>query len=152
MKRASYDPPVSDRVAAFAPGRVNLIGEHTDYNEGLSLPFAIAQGVTVRAAPRRDGTVVAHARDLGESDRFAAARPQPASGWRAFVRGLVAELGDAGGVELDIAGTVPRDAGLSPSAALSCALALALRPDADRLELARVCSRVENEWAGAQTG
>ena len=139
------------RVRSFAPGRVNLIGEHTDYNGGLALPFAIADGVTVTVTPRDDGVVVARALDLGEEDRFAAAAPPPASGWRAYVRGVVAELGSAG-ADLDITGTVPRDAGLSSSAALTVALALALAPDADRLELAQACSRVENDWAGARTG
>src|SRR4051812_18941685 len=139
-------------VRTFAPGRVNLIGEHTDYNGGLALPFAIPPGVTVTASPRADGVVVGRALDLGEEDRFAAAAPERVAGWRAFVRGLVAELGGGRGLEIEITGDVPRGAGLSSSAALSCALALALTPDADRIELARACSRVENEWVGARTG
>ena len=83
---------------AFAPGRVNLIGEHTDYNQGLALPFAIAEGVTVRPTRgprgRRLGErISAYARDLGEHDEFALAEPPPGRrGWRAFVRGVVAEL------------------------------------------------------------
>ena len=60
-------------LAAFGPGRVNLIGEHTDYNDGLCLPFAIARGVTVRAEALAGGRVEAHAADLGEDDAFAAA-------------------------------------------------------------------------------
>ncbi|MEA2341136.1 MAG: galactokinase, partial [Solirubrobacteraceae bacterium] len=79
-------------VTAFGPGRVNLIGEHTDYNGGLALPFAIREGVTVTATPL-DGTEVrAVAADLGEEDRFALDAPERAGGWRAFVRGVVAEL------------------------------------------------------------
>jgi galactokinase len=149
-------------LAAFGPGRVNLIGEHTDYNDGLCLPFAIARGVTVRAEPLEGGRVEAHAADLGEDDVFAAAAPsRDADGWRAFVRGIVSELGAAGhavgGTRLRIAGDVPRGSGLSSSAALSTALALALlaladEPEGDRRELARLCSRVENDWVGAQTG
>src|SRR5271170_3326995 len=106
-------------VTAFGPGRVNLIGEHTDYNQGLALPFAIGEGITVSAealtpdapgggpargegpAPSRGPMrgeertpggerVYAYARDLGERDEFALAAPEPASGWRAFVRGTVA--------------------------------------------------------------
>src|SRR5213596_3531911 len=100
-------------VVAYAPGRVNLIGEHTDYNGGLALPFAIAAGVTVRAQPRDDRLVVARALDLGEEDRFDATAPEPATGWRAFVRGAVALLG--GAWEIEITGTVPRGAGLSSS-------------------------------------
>ncbi|HEY3020765.1 MAG TPA: galactokinase family protein [Solirubrobacteraceae bacterium] len=151
----------AERVVAHGPGRVNLIGEHTDYNGGLSLPFAIAAGVTVTATARADGLVVARALDRGESDRFALADPEPAPGWRAFLRGTVAELAAAGlpvrPAELEIHGDVPEGAGLSSSAALGVALCLALlalggAPDADRLELARVCSRVENAWVGARTG
>jgi galactokinase len=158
---------------AFAPGRVNLIGEHTDYNQGLALPFAITEGVTVRAqalAPQADGRrlVEAHAVDLGESDEFALAEPRRARGWRAFVRGTVAELERAGfpllAASLRISGDVPPGAGLSSSAALEVALSVALielgsrrggdgpRTDAERIDLARLCARVENEWVGARTG
>ncbi|HEX5900079.1 MAG TPA: galactokinase [Solirubrobacteraceae bacterium] len=149
-------------VAAFGPGRVNLIGEHTDYNDGLCLPFAIARGVTVHAEASEDGRVEAHAADLGEEDDFAAADPgRDSEGWRAFVRGTVGELGAAGhavgGARLRIAGDLPRGSGLSSSAALSTALALALlalagEEEGDRRELARLCSRVENDWVGAETG
>ncbi len=153
-------PP--ERVTAFAPGRVNLIGEHTDYNEGLALPFAIAQGVTVRASAIPEPRIEALALDLGEEDAFVLADPPgSAGGWRAFVRGVVAELARAGlpvrGARLEIAGTVPQGAGLSSSAALEVALCLALlalgdtEPPDGRV-LARICSRAENEWVGAQTG
>jgi galactokinase len=151
---------------------VNLIGEHTDYNLGLALPFAIAEGVTVRAeASRRrlpdDERVYAYARDLGEGDEFPLAEPVSAPGWRAFVRGTVAELARAGfplvGARIEISGELPRGAGLSSSAALEVALCLALidlgsrdsssrARDLERTELARLCSRVENDWVGAQTG
>jgi galactokinase len=149
-------------VTAFGPGRVNLLGEHTDYNDGLCLPFAIATGVTVRAEALAGGRVLAEAADLGEDDDFDAADPpRDAGGWRAFVRGTVGELRAAGhtveGTRLRIAGDVPRGSGLSSSAAMSTALALALlalagEPEGDRRELARLCSRVENDWVGAQTG
>jgi galactokinase len=149
-------------VAAFGPGRVNLIGEHTDYNDGLCLPFAIARGVTVHAEAIEGGRVEARAADLGEDDHFAAADPgRDSEGWRAFVRGTVGELGAAGhavgGARLRIAGDLPRGSGLSSSAALSTALALALlalagEEEDDRRELAKLCSRVENDWVGAETG
>jgi galactokinase len=152
---------MSDRARAFAPGRVNLIGEHTDYNDGLALPFAIGAGVSVIARASAGGRVEAHAMDLGESDSFELAGASPASGWRAFVRGSVVELQRAGIVlrpaVLEITGDVPRGAGLSSSAALEVALCLALvglagAPAPDRLELARICSRVESNWVGARTG
>jgi galactokinase len=153
---------------AFAPGRVCVIGEHTDYNDGLALAMAIAEGVTVdarRLAPG-DGDcerVLVHALDLDEHDEFALSDPQPAPGWRAFARGTVAELQRAGlaspvGASLRIGGDVPRGSGLSSSAALEVALSLALLALAGTsgeiatTELARLCSRVENEWVGARTG
>jgi galactokinase len=151
-------------VIAFAPGRVNLIGEHTDYNDGLSLPFAIEQGVTVGAVRHDSDDFVARALDRGEEARFPlTGGPRlRARGWTDFVRGTLGELSAAGfplrGAELEISGDVPQDAGLSSSAAIEVALALALLGIAslpepgDRVELARLCSRVENEWVGARTG
>jgi galactokinase len=148
-------------VRAFGPGRVNLIGEHTDYNDGLCLPFAIAAGVIVEADDGPDDAIEAHALDMGETDTFGLGDPEPAAGWRAFVRGTAAELQRAGhrlrGATLAIRGDVPRGGGLSSSAALEVALALALlahsgRAEPDRRDLARLCSRVENDWVGAETG
>jgi galactokinase len=151
----------ADRVTAFAPGRVNLIGEHTDYNGGLALPFAIEQGVTVLASRSAGDVVEAYAADLGESDSFRLSDVDKSGGWRAFVRGAVAELSRAGHAvppcRLEITGTVPVGSGLSSSAAVEVALTLALlglagESGVDRVALARLCSRVENDWVGAQTG
>jgi galactokinase len=150
-----------ERVTAFAPGRVNLIGEHTDYSDGLALPFAIAEGVTVRAQRGSPGRVEALALDLDERDAFSLGGAAPAAGWRAFVRGAAAELRGAGyeltGSRIEVRGTVPRGSGLSSSAALEVALCLALLAISgaqapEPVALARICSRVENEWVGAQTG
>jgi len=152
---------VTEAVTAFAPGRVNLIGEHTDYNRGLALPFAISEGVTVSARPGRPGIIDMVAVDLHGHDTFALDAPPPARGWRAFGRGAAAELQAAGarltGARLRIEGTVPRGSGLSSSAALEVALCLALLWIADAdvpdpLTLAKICSRIENDWVGAQTG
>ena len=154
---------MTERRAATArgPGRVNLVGEHTDYNGGLALPFPIAAGCTVRAEAIDGPDVVAVAQDLGEEDRFPLADVQPAEGWRAFVRGMVAELARAGftvrPARVTISADVPRGRGLSSSAALEVALALAWlalsgEEDADRVELARLCSRVENDWVGRAPG
>lgn len=148
-------------AGAFAPGRVNLIGEHTDYNQGLALAFAIAEGVTVHATTSDDERILARALDCGEEDEFALADPPRTKGWRAFVRGVVTELRRAGyplvGARLVIGGDLPQGAGLSSSAALEVALSLALlaligTTDVDRVGLACLCSRVEHEWVGAQTG
>jgi galactokinase len=149
------------RARAFAPGRVNLIGEHTDYNEGLALPFATAMGVTVTAAPRDGRLIEALALDLGERDEFPLRDPPPAHGWRAFVRGAVAQLSRAGyelpGASLTISGDLPSGAGLSSSAALTVALTMALielsgGTAPEPLELARLCSSVEHGWVGSRTG
>ena len=145
-------PP--EPVTAFGPGRVNLIGEHTDYNDGLSMPFAIERGVTVTATPAE--RFVVDARDFGERDEFT--EPERADGWRAFARGMVAELRAAGfdvaPAHLEISGDLPQGSGLSSSAALEAALALALlgRAPEDLKALAQLCSRVENDWVGAETG
>ncbi|HUB04101.1 MAG TPA: galactokinase family protein [Solirubrobacteraceae bacterium] len=152
---------MTTHAVAFAPGRANLIGEHTDYNEGLALPFAISEGVTVRASPLPEPRIEAVAVDLGKRDTFSLTDVERAGGWRGFVRGAAGELLGAGlpvgGAVLEISGTVPRGAGLSSSAALEVALVLALLcvsgvAEPDRLELARMCSRIENDWVGAQTG
>jgi galactokinase len=133
------------RIRAFAPGRVNLIGEHTDYNDGLCLPFAIERGVTVTAELHDGGEVLA---------------PELAAGDR-FLHGAVAELRRAGvelpGCTLEVAGDLPQRAGLASSAALCVALSLALYAAADvepprPVRLARLCSRIESEWAGQETG
>ena len=130
-------------VTARGPGRVNLIGEHTDYNDGLALPFAIERGVTVTATPIGGDRIEAHATDLGEEDEFDIRDVPRATGWRAFVRGTVAELRAAGqeihGTRLEIAGDLPHGSGLSSSAALEAALCgeegHALRIDFRTLEL-----------------
>jgi galactokinase len=153
-------------VRAFAPGRVNLIGEHTDYNDGLCLPFAIERGVTVTAEPLPGGAYIeAHALDLSEQESFPLAadlhQSERVGGWRLFVRGAIAELRREGiepaACRLAIEGDLPRGVGLSSSAALSVALCLALCAAAgveppERLALARLCSRIENDWAGQETG
>jgi galactokinase len=154
-------------VRAFAPGRVNLIGEHTDYNDGLALPFAIKEGVRVVAAAvdHRPARVFAYAQDLGESDEFPLLDPPRIRGWRAFVRGAVSELQRLGlrppSADLQISGQVPRGAGLSSSAAMEVAVCLAFiglcaqtsgPPALTRIEIAQLCARVENGWVGAHTG
>ena len=136
-------------LTAHAPGRVNLIGEHTDYNDGLCLPFAIEQGVTV--------TATALAELQFEATSTGAQGPE----WRRFVDGVVAELQADGhelrGARLMVDADLPQGVGLSSSAALTVALSLALLglagvANVDRLALARMCSRVEQRWVGAQTG
>lgn len=144
---------------------MNLIGEHTDYNGGLSLPFAIGHGVRVTAAATPGGQeIVARAVDLDAMVRLPLkpTSPDPHGEWSDYVLGAIAEL-QRGGYELvpaalEISGDLARGGGLSSSAALECALALALLavsglPEpADRTDLAKLCSAAENTWVGARTG
>jgi galactokinase len=147
-------------VVWAAPGRVNLIGEHTDYNDGYVLPFALPQRTTV-AASRVDGREwTVWSREADETVTFSALRPRTPEGWAAYVAGVVWVLGEAGhrvpGARLAIATDVPLGAGLSSSAALECSVLSALvdlagvdLPVADRPSLAQ---RAENEYVGMPCG
>jgi galactokinase len=147
----------------FAPGRANLMGEHTDYNEGFVLPFALAQGVTATASARDDGLLVLRSRQVPgepatvELDGLA---PGSAPGWAAYPAGVAWALRAAGhrvgGASIDIDSDLPVGAGISSSAALECAVALALCTlsglAVPRQELAQIARRAENEFVGAPTG
>ena len=177
---ASADLPLADLAAATpaafrqtfgyppsrlfrAPGRVNLIGEHTDYNDGFVLPMAIDRAVWLAAAPRHDRTVRVLALSLGgEMHSFSldGLQPDPQVRWSNYLRGVLALLERSGhqlaGLDLVHAGDVPIGAGLSSSAAVEVAVAVAVRdlfglhvPD---LELARLCQQAEHEFAGTQCG
>jgi len=148
-------------VVWAAPGRVNLIGEHTDYNDGFVLPLALAQRVLCAAAPRDDRRLLARSAQEPDSP-VEVLDPQPGSvrGWGAYLAGVVWALRAAGhqvgGIELLVDGDLPPGAGLSSSAALACAVGLAcdelfaLR--LPRTELARIAQRAENDFVGAPVG
>jgi galactokinase len=131
-----------------APGRVNLIGEHTDYNDGLVLPFAIDRQVVVAVGLREDGRLNAWSAQH-ETDS-----------WLAYPRGVLRALREAGapasGADIVVDSDVPMGAGLSSSAALECAIALAISDLAggglSRLTLALACQSAENAEVGVQTG
>ncbi len=148
-----------------APGRVNLIGEHTDYNDGFVLPCAIDFATLVACSARLDHDVHVVAADFkGATDRFALDAPvqhHPQGGWADYVRGVMAELRAAGmpatGVNIAIAGDVPRGAGLSSSASLEVALAFAMRQlhgldQLDDTALALLAQRAENDFVGCNCG
>ena len=147
-------------VLSEAPGRVNLIGEHTDYNEGLVLPVAIDRTVAVAAARRDDHSVRVRALDYGECDEFRLGAMEHADGWRDYVRGVAWALTDAGyaldGCDLAISGDVPPGGGLSSSAALEVAVAGAFAAvsglDATPRDLALLSQRAENEFVGVPCG
>jgi len=149
------------------PGRVNLIGEHVDYADGLCLPFAIAERTVVEVARRTDDLV--RLRSLSEEGGFdgdlADVGPGRPEGWAGYVAGVLWALRAAGhqvgGIDLLVTDTVPVGSGLSSSAALECGAALAVddlyelglggSPEG-RKELAAACRRAENDVVGAQTG
>jgi galactokinase len=146
-----------------APGRVNFIGEHTDYNEGWALPFAIGAGVFVAAAARQDGVVALSSRQYGEAMvtvSLAALAPGQLAGWAAYPAGVAWALRSAGdrvgGASLAIDADLPAGAGLSSSAALECAAGLALAElyhlAVPRPGLAAIGRRAENDFVGVPTG
>ena len=154
------EPP---RGAWRAPGRVNLIGEHTDYNDGFVLPFAIGAGVTAAAARRPDGILaLASAQAPGQETEVALDQLAPGSvtGWAAYPAGMAWALRAAGypvgGTSLAFDADLPAGAGLSSSAALACAAGLALTDlhgiMLPRPQLAAIAHRAENEFVGAPTG
>ena len=144
-----------------APGRVNLIGEHTDYNEGYVMPFALAQRVLIAAAPRNDRTWSVTSLNNDSTKIFSAADLNPGMvGWQAYVAGVVWALQEAGhrvgGADLVLTSDVPEGAGLSSSAALECAVLTALADlndlDIVGIERAKLARRSENVFVGAPTG
>ncbi|MFQ5859617.1 MAG: galactokinase [Anaerolineae bacterium] len=149
-------------VLLRAPGRVNLIGEHTDYNDGFVLPMAIERETRVAAAPRDDGQVRLVALDLGRETFFAVAgvAPTDEETWSNYVRGVAAGLLGAGyplrGMDALIQGDVPIGAGLSSSAALEMAAIQAFSAVGDftvpRDEAARIGQRAEHTFVGTMCG
>jgi galactokinase len=144
-----------------APGRVNLIGEHTDYNEGFVLPAAIDLEIRIAYLASDDRRVELTRLDTAERDGFDLDAPRPKTGtWLDYVAGTAWALGQAGlpisGLRGVIATTLPPNAGLSSSAAIELASAWALLHDAapgiDRFRLAQICQRAENGYVGVQSG
>lgn len=161
----AVDPAVggrrSDAHVVRAPGRVNLIGEHTDYNDGLVLPAAINLEVRICYVPTADRRVELVRLDTGERDAFDLDGVRPRSGtWLDYVAGTAWSLREAGqhltGLRGVVASTLPANAGLSSSAAIELASAWAMLDDraaeVDRFELARWCQRAENVYVGVQCG
>ncbi|MFJ6725677.1 galactokinase [Streptomyces sp. NPDC091281] len=146
-----------------APGRVNLIGEHTDYNDGFVMPFALPHTAVAAVARRDDRVLRLHSADVeGGVAELAldALAPGGDHDWTAYPAGVVWALREAGhpvtGADVHLASTVPAGAGLSSSAALEVVVALALNDlyglGLPRWQLARLCQRAENVYVGAPTG
>src|ERR1700685_368427 len=145
-----------------APGRVNLIGEHTDYNDGFAMPAAIEFYCWVAIGPREDRVLSIYSEEFfssAETDLSSAAA-QPTRSWSDYPIGVALQLEQAGfrlrGANLLVESEVPIGAGLSSSASIEVATALALAEQSgaspDRVQLARICQRAENEFVGARVG
>src|SRR5262249_2395956 len=140
-----------------APGRVNLIGEHTDYNDGFVMPAAINLWTWVAIAPRPDSKLVVHSENFSETVEL---RDGATETWSRYVLGVVRQFERMGqklnGANLAIYTELPIGAGLSSSAALEVATGYAFLRisgiDLDRTDLARACQRAEEEFAGVRCG
>jgi galactokinase len=144
-----------------SPGRVNLIGEHTDYNEGFVLPAAIDKEIYLGIAPRTDNRLHLFSEEFGESFETGLDGLAPQEGgWSNYVLGVVALLRESGktfpGFNLSFHGDVPIGSGLSSSAAVECATAFALNTVFDlglnRWELAKLAQQAEHRYAGVMCG
>ncbi|MEZ4768735.1 MAG: galactokinase [Caldilineales bacterium] len=153
-----------DQPPAFvvrAPGRVNLIGEHTDYNDGFVLPMAIDRAVWIALRPRTDGQVSVRSLDLDRSASFSlAGLHNEGAGWIEYIKGVAWALQGAGyrlsGWEGVLSGDVPRGAGLSSSAAVELATARAFQVVSGFAwyapAMAKLGQKAENQWVGMNCG
>jgi galactokinase len=142
-------------MRAYAPGRVNLIGGHTDYTGGLVLPMAIDLGTTVEARPVDEPVVRLRSADEPEPAIVPLDVGDPREvtpAWARYVAGVVGELHPTRGIDGTVSTTIPIGTGLSSSAALEVAVALALGWDGSRAELARACQRAEHRASGVPCG
>lgn len=151
----------SPSLLVRAPGRVNLIGEHTDYNDGFVLPMAIERAIWIAFRPRSDGQVKVHSLDFGEDRAFALdSLRRESGGWVEYLKGTAWALQDAGyalqGWEGVLSGDVPRGAGLSSSAALEVVTTRAFAAVSgwtwEPKTMARLGQKAENEWVGMKCG
>ncbi len=144
-----------------APGRVNLIGEHTDYNDGFVLPFAIERHTLIAAAPRNDRKVIVRSRSVGtEAQLDLSTAGTPRNAWTDYIEGVAHALMARGikisGADMLIDSDIPSGAGLSSSAALEMSVGFALTAlagtDVDRTQLALAGQQAEHTWVGTRCG
>ena len=150
-------PPAA---VAVAPGRINVVGEHTDYNQGFVLPAAIDRHVGVAMRPRRDDRIVLHSDRYARPIELPALPPRRQGNWADYVLGVAHELskreGRCPGFEAVIVSDLPVGSGLSSSGALEVAVAAAMLDaggvEMPLIDIARICQAAENDFVGAQTG
>jgi galactokinase len=161
--RSEFEKRFGTSCAVFrAPGRVNLIGEHTDYNDGYVMPAAISFDTFAACAGNNSGNLLIQSLQDPEAATFPIheSQSQPAHNWTDYVRGVLIQLQHEGlnipGANLLIDGQVPIGAGLSSSAALEVATALALlsfsKHSMNSTAIAKLCQRAENEFVGSRCG
>ena len=159
----TLEPQVRARARVFrAPGRVNLIGEHTDYNDGFVLPAAIGFYAHVAVSPRSDNKLVLQSTEFTQRFEFSLSSlpTHKLGGWCDYILGVAGQLASAGivfgGADLVVHGEVPVGSGLSSSAALEVSAALAILSLSGQSlplkEIARLCQRAENQFVGARVG
>ncbi|MDP2915277.1 MAG: galactokinase [Candidatus Aminicenantes bacterium] len=148
-------------ILVRSPGRVNLIGEHTDYNEGFVLPAAVDKAIYFAVAPKKGAVGSLHAFDLDQSHEFEIARPvRSDKGWPNYLMGVVDQLGKAGaavgGFACVFGGDIPIGSGMSSSAAIEAGLAFSLNRifslGLDPLKLVKLAQKAENEFVGVRCG
>ena len=154
--------PMPNTATTFAPGRVEILGNHTDYNLGFVLSAAIHLGVTIESEQLSEAILEITSNTNGRTVRAELSELCPFSDdtWANYPVGVIKVLSDAGfklgGMKLDISSDLPLGAGLSSSAALEVATALAGKAlyglDIERMQLARLCQRAENEFVGVRSG
>ncbi len=157
-----WQPRGEPLLVTRGPGRLNLIGEHTDYNRGYVMPVAVDRAVVIAAAPREDSRVRVYSEGLDSTAEYTLGREADdhRPGWIRYLEGVSWVLADLGkrlrGLDAVIFSDLPRGAGLSSSAALEVAWALALltasREHLPPRELALACQRAENEYVGMRCG
>ncbi len=143
-----------------SPGRVNIIGEHTDYNEGFVLPASIDKAIYIAVSPRADKTIQLYSTDFNESLEINLTEIKPVKGWATYILGVADQLlkrgHDINGFNLVLSGDVPIGAGLSSSAAVECATVFGLNElfslSIEKTDMVRIAQKAEHVYAGVMCG
>ena len=160
LKKIFKEKYSDEPLIVRSPGRVNIIGEHTDYNEGFVLPAAIDKAIYVAVSKRSDERIHLYSIDYHQSFEVELQDIQPTKNWATYILGVVHQLvergHEVGGFNLAIDGDVPIGAGLSSSAAVECAVVYALNElfalGISRMEMVLIAQKAEHTFAGVMCG